>query len=445
MVLKEYIKYKYQSKILQRVVKGTSWNVVGTVIFQVSSLMISIILANILGKNDFGEISFIRNTYIMLGQFACLGIDVAVTKYISEWSTTNRVYIQKLLRISRRSVVISGLITTTVLIIFSNDIVERWFNHNTNTNSLLCGVGLIIVNALYFYQNGVLSGFHSFKEIAKIEVFRAVLIILMPLVGAYWYGVNGALLGYIIMGGCSYFITEKIIVEKIKKYKTKPAKIDKNIFLVLVKFSLPVFTSGLFVISAIWGCNVLLINNENKFGEIGVFNIALTWKNLILFIPLLLSKVFFPILSELYAKKDYVNFNKLTLYFKVAIVLISIGISIFMTLCSELILSLYGNEFVGHGTVLNYIAYATSFQALAIVFAQSILSTGNTKIAFYLNTIWAVSVIIIFALLPKSALGLSQAYFYSYLMHWLISLFYYLYFRYTVYTNQIDRELNLNP
>src|ERR1700722_8315688 len=68
-----------------RIARGTFWMLMGAVISRMLGLLTSILLARILGKIAFGELSIIQSTTGLFGAFAGLGIGITATKYVAEF------------------------------------------------------------------------------------------------------------------------------------------------------------------------------------------------------------------------------------------------------------------------------------------------------------------------------------------------------------------------
>ena len=73
-----------------RIISGVGWSTVGAVFTYGSTFIVNIIIANIIGKNVFGEYSIIRNTLLTLSSIAKVAAGITATKHIAEYRSTNK-------------------------------------------------------------------------------------------------------------------------------------------------------------------------------------------------------------------------------------------------------------------------------------------------------------------------------------------------------------------
>lgn len=68
----------------QRLISGVLWNLVAMIASRGSTLVVTIIVARVLGTAKYGEIGIIQSTIGMFGTFAGMGLGVTCTKYLAE-------------------------------------------------------------------------------------------------------------------------------------------------------------------------------------------------------------------------------------------------------------------------------------------------------------------------------------------------------------------------
>lgn len=74
---------------------------------------------------------------------------------------------------------------------------------------------------------------------------------------------------------------------------------NKKEISVLWRFSFPAALSSALVGPANWMCNVMLVNQSAGYGEMGIYNAAIQWNSIIIFLPALMSQVFLPLMTEI--------------------------------------------------------------------------------------------------------------------------------------------------
>ena len=128
----------------------------------------------------------------------------------------------------------------------------------------------------------------------------SVLESVLTIFGAYYFGVNGAILGF-GMGFILIFVTNHLSINKnfsaihIKKLSIK--KLHLKDFSILYTYSLPAALSALLITPSFWLIRSILVRAEG-FQELAVFEAADQWKVIILFVPTAFSQIVLPILSS---------------------------------------------------------------------------------------------------------------------------------------------------
>ena len=240
------------------------------------------------------------------------------------------------------------------------------------------------------------------------------------ILGAYYWGVNGAILGF----GCGYatlYILNNISIKKLlKSHNVTPPKFSLNHknLKILAKFSLPAALSALMVTPVYWIVRSILVNHDG-YGELAIYEAADQWKIIILFIPGAISHIVLPILSSLQGDGSDKFWKVLKLN-----LLLNAGVA--ATLCllicpfSSLIMSFYGK---GYDNVwpLIILALSTILSSMAVVVGLSISSRAKMWVGFGFNALWGCMMVVLTYL---GATGVALAILCSYAIHTTFQLVY---------------------
>ena len=71
------------SNLHSRFQTGVAFNLVGTFFNQGSTFVVNIVVANLLGRQIFGEYAIVQNTLVAVSVFVQLGIGYVATKYVA--------------------------------------------------------------------------------------------------------------------------------------------------------------------------------------------------------------------------------------------------------------------------------------------------------------------------------------------------------------------------
>lgn len=417
-----------QSDIGKRLVSGASWSLIGTASAKFLVLVSGIICARILGKVEYGELGMVRSTISLFVAIGSAGLGLTASKYISEYRAKNNTdKISEIYLLTNGLALVTGLLVSLIVYFTSAFLASELLNAPHIENDLKIGSILLFVTILNGAQNGVLSAYEDFKSIAINTFISSFIEAILIVLGAKYWGVLGALLGF----GCSYvilFILNNNAIRKtfIRNHISLKWKISRDSFTILYKFSIPALLSTLLVTPAFWIAKAILANKAG-FAEVGLYEVADQWKIIILFFPSAVSQIVLPILSNL--KSSDSSLNK---YWKVLWlnVLLNGGVCLFLSLIviafNPLILSLYGNEY-NNSLPLIVIVLSTIFTSIAQVVGLAIASMGKMWIGCIFNIIWAVMLIIfcyIFINIGLGATGVALALLVSYFIHAVVQLIY---------------------
>lgn len=74
-----------ESPLAYRLARGAFWSLIGGVGSRALTLVSSIIVARLLGKEGYGEVGMVQSTIGLFGVFAGFGLGSTATKYIAEY------------------------------------------------------------------------------------------------------------------------------------------------------------------------------------------------------------------------------------------------------------------------------------------------------------------------------------------------------------------------
>ena len=299
--------------------------------------------------------------------------------------------------------------------IFAKQLSIWSFNDVSLFKELRVSAFLLFFATINGSYTGSLAGFQDFKSIAKNNFYSSFIQAGLTVLGGFYYGINGALIGY----GIGYLILFMLHKKSLSKNfgKTKRKLLLKNIISTdktfLWSFGIPAALSSFLVTPVFWWTKSYLIRSSS-FEEMALFYAADQWRIMVLFIPSALIPIVLPALTG-----NIKNFNK-TLNFNIKInffttLIILIPLMIF----SKNILNLYGDEYVNIRLFVFLISSAL-FSSFSSVVGSAIASLGIMWTGFVFNFFWAIYMIlfsIFFVNLEMGAMGLAYAVFLSYLIH----------------------------
>lgn len=416
------------SDIGRRVAHGTFWMFVGTALGKLLVLIAGIIVANILGKEQYGELGLVRSTISMFVILGTAGLGLTATKYIAEYKDTNKEKVSSIFVLTNGFALVTGLIIALVVLCIAPYLAETTLNAPHLVNEVRIGALLLFIAVLNSAQSGVLLGFEDFKSSALTTFYASLAEFAFMIIGAYYWGVIGALvgfgIGYIVMSISYFLYVRKNMISKSISRSLKA--FNKNDLNVLYKFSLPAALATMMGMPVFWAVRVMLANSPNGYGELGIYEAADQWKIIILFIPTALCSILLPILTSTLSGGDTSSYWKTLKYNVCFNAILTFILATLISICSSWIMRMYGEDFDDVWTLV-ILVYSTVFTSISSLLGYAIVSKGKMWIDFICNIVWAIFLLLsIYLLLRASfgAKGVSISMTISYIFKGIIQLMY---------------------
>lgn len=425
--IKELLNKIKASDIGSRIASGAFWSFTGTAAAKFLVLVSSIICAHILTKQEYGEFGMVRSTISMFVVFGTAGLGLTATKFISEYKEKHKERIASIYLLTNGFAIITGLIVTVLVLVLAPYLADNTLNAPHLVSSIRVGAILLFITIINGAQGGTLAGVEDFKAIAINTLIGSVAESAFMLLGAYYMGVLGAVLGYGV-GFIALYVANYISIRKdLNKIGVMVviSSFNKKDLSLLYKFSLPAALCSIVVSPTIWIVKTFLAK-ESGFDELAIFEAADQWKIMILFIPTAVSQVVLPILSSIVGvdKSKFWKVLNLNLYLNSGIALV---MAIVISCLSPFIMQLYGKAYVSDYWVLIILAISTIFSSMANVIGLAISSRSKMWTGFLFNCLWALMVIgfaRLFTNMEMGARGLALSFTISYAIHTVLQLIY---------------------
>lgn len=406
------------SPLTKRIASGAFWSILGTASAKAIVLVAGIICANILGKTSYGELGIVRSTISLFIVFGTAGLGVTATRFIAKYKKEDTQKVESVIGITVLFSLIMAAIITSLVFLFAEKIATNTLNNVELKRSIQFGSIILFATILNGVYNGINTGFENFKNIAINTLCSSIIEAVLIIIGAYYWGVNGAVIGYGI-GIFSLMLFNFIAACKALAQingELSFLKIKKNDFSILYKFTIPAALSSFLVAPAYWVVRALLVRFKD-YGELGILEAAEQWRIIILFIPSALSYIILPILSSYTDnEKDYKKAMNINILLNVSVAFI---LAIIISACSNIIMNTYGSDF-NNNIPLILLAFSTVFSSFASVVGSAIVSQGKMWTGLVFNAIWGclfIGFTYLSLRLGYGAAGVASSLLLSYLFH----------------------------
>jgi O-antigen/teichoic acid export membrane protein len=414
------------SDVGRRMAVGAFWSFTGTALAKFLVLVAGIFCARFLGKQGYGEFGMVRSTISLFVTIGFAGLGLTATKYISEYRNTAKERIGSIIYLTRGFALLMGILITTIVLLISPYLASDVLEVPHLVDDLRVGALLLFVTVINGAQVGVLSGFEDFRSIALNTLWGSIAECSFMLLGAWFYGVFGAVLGYGVGFAVLYLfnrfsINRRLTLEGISVSSSNFNKTDLSL---LYKFSLPAALSSIMVVPTYWIVRSMLVCH-NGFEELAIYEVADHWKIIILFIPSAISQVVLPILSSSLGdgKDKFWKILKMNIFLNAGGALV---LALLISLSSSYIMDLYGNGYDDTSTLI-ILAISTIFNSIATVVGLSIYSRAKMWTGATFNFLWAMMVVGFsywFISINLGAVGVALSILAAYVIHSMLQLIY---------------------
>ena len=410
-----------QSPLAYRLAKGAFWSLLGGAVSRIFAVISSIIIARLLGREGFGEISMVQSTIVMLGVFGGFGLGTTATKFIAQFRSTESERTAGIVNlIITLAIIFSGLIMVTCLLL-SPVLAEKVLNRPELAPLLSAASILLFVSILYEILLGILAGFEAFNRIAWINILQGIAAPIFAIPCILLFGIQGAIAALTISAAFGLVLCCVAFSGECKHQKIL-CRYDTSIWKewpLIWKFSLPATLSTLMVAPAIWLAHTILANQTGGYDELGLFNAANQWRMIVMFIPGLLTTAMLPVLSDTHGRVDQSDFRQTVVLNLRVTWVVALPLTVIAVLLGQPMAELFGKQFAGTTPIIVVLMIATFFNVVNGTIGSALVGAGRMWTGTLMNMCWAVALLISASLLIPlhGGLGLALSYLFAYVVH----------------------------
>lgn len=362
----------------QKLVKGGTYIGISMIVVQILSMITSIILARLLGPENLGILTILRNIGMIVIPLMMCGIPIAMTKFIAEYNVNKQDKLRNTFSTGFTIIFVFGLVGS-LLYFFAADFVGVNIYHKPILGTLMkINAIYITLSVLVNFVISALQGFQRIKQMAMLSIINAA--VSLPIL--YFFIVSMGLIGVIIAGAIGVLIHLLVSLRFFMPIYHKNGlrfhlNVDKEAIVTLMKYSLPLLLSIIILRPArLYGLSYLGI--FCSYTEVGYYRVAMSLHNLVLFIPSALAIPLLPLISELQSdiRKRANMISRILRLQILAILPVVVGLG----LASKYVLFiLYGTKYI-NADIIAYIMLSVAvlssvFSTLGIL----LQGTGRTK------------------------------------------------------------------
>jgi O-antigen/teichoic acid export membrane protein len=376
-------------------VKGGLHVMWGLLVSTIISAIGGIILALVLGENNYGLYAVVLATPTLIGLFQDLGVNYAVTRYSARLKTENKAE-------QIRGVFLSGVIFKTLLglalslfCLFLSPYLAVDVFHRPFIAPLIQAVSFIILaQALVNTATAAFTGVEKMHLNSIMVVSQSIVkTVLAPALVLVGLGLYGSVLGYTV----AYLITATIGLFLVwTVYKSLPGLVSNKLDLlsnmkVLLRFGLPLsfgdIIGGFLTQFYTFLLAIYVVNNA----VIGNYNLASSFLVLIAFVTTPINIMLLPAFSKLDSETEQTTLkNVYQSSAKYSTLLVMPVIAIIMALAGPGVSTIFGNNYSQAPFDLSLLAINYVFVAFGMYSTSNLINSqeqASIKIVLALVTV----------------------------------------------------------
>ena len=374
-----------------RLAKGAFWSLAGSFISRGLGLLAAILVGRMLGKDEYGALGIIQNTIGMFGALAGFGMGLTANKHVAEFKLADPDRAGRIIGAASALAWLTSGVMAVVLFLAAPWLATHTLAAPHLAGLLRLGALLLLLGGINGAQTGALSGFESFKAIARINLISGLLSFPLMLLGAWRWGLVGVVWSLIIVQLVNCLLCYQAVRAEADRFKV-PIRLhhtaeDRRLFWT---FSMPAVLAGVLNSLIGWGASALVVNQAGGYGDMGIYNAALRVKLLPeMFLGMLIAPML-PILSEAFGKKDHHTFQRTLLFNFTLAVLIIVPVTLVQAAAPALTLLPFGAGYRDGLETVQWLMLHAAAYALIFPMGSILISMGEMWFSWIVNLIYAV-------------------------------------------------------
>ena len=374
-----YVKEKWQHVGFQRYLKNTSWLTMGQFFSLAMSFVVGILIMRYLGPGNYGTLSYSLSFAGLFSVIAGIGIDGILQRELIKNPENENALLGTSCIIKFFTGLLAWLIATVAIYVTSND-----FTH------------IIIVSL--FSLTFIIQSFNVIDSLFRSEVkarygviaqMVATLISALFKVAVVFFHLGFLWIVVAYVADVLIFNLALVVFLGFKNKKVQNWKFDGRLAINMTRDSWPLALSATSAL-ILMKIDQVMIGQMMNSVQVGIYAAAARLTEIWYFIPTVIGVSLFPAIVNAKKISAVIYFERLKKMYLV-IFLLAIGVAIFMTAFSGLIIKiLLGNDYIGSGKILGVYIWSNVGMFCMYVLNYQLIAEHKSKLLFLINLIAAV-------------------------------------------------------
>ncbi len=406
----------------QRLRRGVLGNGAATAFMQASVLVGQVVVANLLGREAFGQFNLVFSTVATLSAVAGLATGLTATKYAAEFRRSDPAAAERVLGMCLGVAIVSGVVAAGGLLLASPVVAEQVFQDAGLTRELVLAAGYVLFTVVNGYQTGALAGLEAYPAMARAALIVALLHVALVSGSTWLWGLAGATGALALSASVRWWVYSRALARALRHHGLEPsARALAGPREVLWRFTLLAALGGLSAMPALWLGNLILAQQPQGYAKLGVYGAAGALRAAVLMLPLLFNTVGTSLLNERRGARDQHGYRRVY-WFNLGATFALAAVAAGLTFAAApVLLRAFGPAFADGARVLGLLLFSTVPESLSVAAYQSVQSQGRMWLSLFAVSLPRDGAFVLLALwlVPRAgAEGLAMAY----LLSWCLAL-----------------------
>lgn len=378
-------------------------------------LLVGVWVARYLGVQDFGALNYAMAIVAITGVFATMGIESLVVKKLIEAPEFKNEILTTAFFIKFFGAII-GFLTAFLYCYFANE---------SFTLPLILSIGTL------FLAMDVVDYYNQSKINSKIIVIlRSISFIITSALRIYAIINHFPVFYFAIIISLELFVSFILMYFSMKEIFLRFTNFSKPIAKEFIKKGFPLLFAS-FTVIVYMKIDQIILGKLKGNADLGIYSAAVKIAEMIYFIPSIVCVSYYPILLQNKKVSNELYMGSLGKFYFIMFWLSVISTFIIFFMSNFIIASLYGNQYLEAGNILQLYILSTVFVFMGGAITQYLLVEGLSKIFLY-RTLLATFINILFNFYLINKIGLVGA-VYSTFLTYFVGSFGIIFFKSTQY------------
>jgi O-antigen/teichoic acid export membrane protein len=294
-----------------RLLTGISWNLAAAAFTQGSTFAINIVLANLLGRQIFGEYAIIRTTLMTLTAVAPLATGYTAARYAAVFRTTAPDRVGRILGFCTIVSTIAAAAAALSLIVGSSWVATEILRAPRLAIDLALVAGAVFFSVMSAYQTGALAGLESYRGLAVVGLIAGTVSLIVCSLAAWLVGLTGALVGLSVSAGIQWVVLRRCLQTELARQGivVRYGNLGKERAIV-VRVALPAALIGFVSMPAFWLASAVLVRQPGGYEQMALYGAANSFRVIVLLLSTVINNVGMSVLGNQRRMADDVRYRQ---------------------------------------------------------------------------------------------------------------------------------------